>query len=275
MSEMLVCSVGTTEPWNVAGLGLDLHALAACGARGLSLVAGVSAQDGLGLHAIFPVSAQAVVAQFVALDRAPIAAFRIGALLDAASVAAVAAGLRARIASGRGVPIVYDPVVASSAGGVFAGAQTLAAIVELLLPLATIVTPNLAEAAALSARVGGTPGEVRVPESPQPAEVSASPESQERWGRSLVAGGARNVLVTGGHLPGDPVDVLVTRDGATHFAAPRLPGELRGTGCLLACALAAELGRGVEIAAAVRAARAFVRERFAAAREIGGMRAAY
>ncbi|GAC1302485.1 MAG: bifunctional hydroxymethylpyrimidine kinase/phosphomethylpyrimidine kinase [Vulcanimicrobiaceae bacterium] len=255
----MVCCVGTTEPWNVAGLGLDIRALAACEARALTVVAGVSAQDALGIRAARAVPADLIAAQFAALERAPIAAFRVGALLDADSVRCVAAALAARQAAHGAVPVVYDPVVAASAGGTFADAATLAAIVRDLLPLAAVVTPNLAEAAVLlgvDAR-------------------GATVELLARWARELVARGARSALVTGGHLAGDPVDVLVDAAGEARFGGARLPGDLRGTGCLLACALAAGLARGEPLRDAVAAARAFVRARFAAALDIGGMRGAY
>ncbi len=258
MSEPLVCCIGTTEPWNVAGLGLDVRALAACGARAVSVVAGVSAQDGRGSGAASAVTPELIAAQFLALERAPIAAIRIGALLDAPSVAAVAAALAVRLQASGAVPVVYDPVLASSAGWVFALDATVAALLRELVPLTTVLTPNLAEAARLVGR----------------SEGDATPEIMARWGHALVAAGAASALVTGGHLA-DPVDVLVDAAGEVRYAQPRLPGELRGTGCLLACALAAALGRGESLRVAVETARAFVRARFASAREIGGMRAAY
>jgi hydroxymethylpyrimidine/phosphomethylpyrimidine kinase len=189
-----------------------------------------------------------IAAQFDALTEAPIAAYRIGALLDAASVEVVAARL------GAGVPVVYDPVLAPSAGGVFTDAATRAVILARLLPLVSVVTPNLAEAEVLSgvASVGDAAG-------------------MERAGRALVAAGARSALIKGGHLEREALDVLVDARGATTYAAPRLSGDLRGTGCLLACSLAAALARGASIPAAVERARAFVRECFTTSVAAGGM----
>jgi len=258
MNVPLVCCVGTTEPWNVAGLGLDIQALTACGARAVSVVAGVSAQDGRGLFAASAIAPELIAAQFAALERAPIAAIRIGALLDQASVAGVAAALWARRARSD-VPIVYDPVLAASAGGTFASDATVAVIVRELIPLAALVTPNLAEAQRLLGL----------------GSVAASPDGMARWAGALVTAGARSALVTGGHLLADPVDVLVDADGEARYTAPRLAGELRGSGCLLACALAAGLARGETLRTAVVAARLFVRARFSSARDVGGMRAAY
>ncbi len=259
MNEPLICSVGTTEPWNVVGLGLDIRALAACGARAVCVVAGVSAQDRNGVRAASPIAPDLIAAQFAALGSAPIAAVRIGALLDAASVAAVTAALKARGVVSRAAPVVYDPVFAASAGGTFASDATFAAILADLIPLVTVVTPNLNEAARFA--------------DVEPAD--ATPDAMARWGRGLVAAGAQSALVTGGHLAGDPVDVLSDAAGDVRYTAPRLPGELRGTGCLLACALAAGLARGEPLRDAIVAARTFVRLRFCAAIDIAGMRAAY
>jgi hydroxymethylpyrimidine/phosphomethylpyrimidine kinase len=249
MNAPVICSIGTTDPWNAAGLGLDLRALAALGARGVSVVAAVSAQDEGGLHALHAVPAETIAAQLAALARAPIAAYRIGALPDASSVAVVAAAIAAA-----GLPAVYDPVFAPSAGGTFSDARTIAAARELLLPRVTLVTPNLSEAATLLAR-------------PAAASVSAMRDAA----LALRALGPGAALLTGGHLSGDPVDVLADSDGIAEFAAERLPGTMRGTGCLLAVALAVELARGTALRDAVVIARAFVRERFAHAVMLGRM----
>ncbi|GAC1312260.1 MAG: bifunctional hydroxymethylpyrimidine kinase/phosphomethylpyrimidine kinase [Vulcanimicrobiaceae bacterium] len=266
-NEPLVCSIGTTEPWNVAGLGLDIRALAACGARAVSIVAAVSAQDGRGALEIAPIAPRMIDAPFAALARAPVSAYRIGALASAEAVASVVAGLRRR-SSGGSVPIVYDPVLATSAGGTLASETTIAAIARELLPLVTVVTPNLAEAERL-ARTTGAAGDGAWP--PDRTQAMA----MSRWGRALVAAGAGAALVTGGHLAGDPVDVYVDAFGERSYADTRLPGDLRGTGCLLACALAAELARGAAMHDAISRARAFVRTRFATPVRIGDTDAGY
>ncbi len=249
----VVCSVGSSDPWNAAGLGLDIRALAACGARPLTVVAGVTAQDRAGLSAVHAVPAVIVAAQFAALREAGIGAYRLGALPDVATVEAVAAHL-----AGLSVPVVLDPVLTASGGGSFADGAAVEALCAFILPLTTLVTPNLAEAARLTGR-------------PTVDDV----EAMEAAGQALRARGAAAVLVKGGHLSGAAVDVLVDRDGTVVFEAPRLPGSLRGTGCLLGCAVAAALARGEPMRTAVEYARAFVRARFASARSAGGMTVAY
>jgi len=254
----LVVTIGATDPWNAAGVGLDVRALAACGARALTVVAGVTAQDRSGVHAAVPIEATMIVAQFAALASAEIAAVRIGALLSPASVHAVVDWLRARREAGVALPVVCDPVFAPSGGGEFASESTIEAIAVHLLPYVSLVTPNLDEVARLTH-----------------APVPATSAAMAAAGRTLQASGVEAVLVTGGHLAGEPLDVLVTDQDVRSFSAPRLPGSLRGTGCLLACGIAAALARGEGLVAAIESGRAFVRDRFAHAQTLASMRVAY
>lgn len=252
-SRAVVASIGCTDPWNAAGVGLDCRALADCGVRAVTAIAGVTAQDARGLHAASAVSPELLAAQLAALADAGIGAYRIGALLDVATVEVVAAHVRAsRVAA------VYDPVFAPSGGGSFVTDAVIEAIARELVPHVAVVTPNLAEAARLT---GG-------------ADV-CDVASMERAAKVLVGRGAAAALVKGGHLPGAAIDVLVDADGSAFYEAQRIAGTLRGSGCLLACAIAAWIARGVDLREAVERARGFVRERFAGATEFGGMRVAY
>jgi hydroxymethylpyrimidine/phosphomethylpyrimidine kinase len=170
---------------------------------------------------------------------------------DAAGAVAVEAGL-----DGFGGPIVLDPVLRSSrAGALFRGAP---ADLRGLLRRATLVTPNAAEAEALTGR--------RV----------ASLDEAAAAGRALVELGAAAVLVKGGHLggPDEPAtDTLVTAAGAWRFAHPRVGGgDVRGTGCALATAIAVELARGRALAAAIDAATAWLVDALAHAVSVGGER---
>jgi hydroxymethylpyrimidine/phosphomethylpyrimidine kinase len=247
-----VVSIGCTDPWNAAGLGLDIRALAACGVRPLSVVAGVTAQAAHGVTAATAVAPDLIAAQLASLQEAEIGAYRIGALLERASVEVVARHLRKRA-----VPAVYDPVFAPSGGGRFASDDAVAAIRSELVPLVYLVTPNLSEAAALTG-----------------AAVD-DPASMERAARALVASGAGAALVKGGHLHDRALDVLADAAGVETYEAARIAGSLRGTGCLLACGAAAALARGENLRAAVAAGRTLVRERFVAAESTGGMHVAY
>ena len=242
----VVCSVGTSDPWNAAGIGLDVRVLERLGVRPVTVVAGVSAQGPRGIATLRAVDAAAIAAQFAALEDAPLAAYRIGALLDESGTGAVARELdRAR------APAVYDPVLGASAGGVFADEPARVAIVRDLLPRCAIVTPNLAEARVLA-------------QAPDAEPLAAA--------RALVERGARAVLVTGIASENDIVDLLVTRTQQRSFAATRIAHELRGTGCILACGIAAGLAYGDSLEAAIASAREFVRACIVAGEPLAGMR---
>jgi len=251
----VVCSIGTTHPWNVAGLGLDLLVLHELGARTVSVVAGISAQGPDGVVARMPVDAQTIAAQFASLRHARIDAIRVGALLSPESVRSVGAILERSY----GIPAVFDPVIASSDGGVLADAATIAAMRDRLFPRCDVVTPNLEEARILL----------------ETNEPIADVASMEHAARSLCELGARAVLLKGGHLSGRAIDVLCRDGEMTRFEDVRLPGTMRGTGCVLAAALAFELARATPLVEAVRRARAVVRERIGQARNFANMHVAY
>ncbi len=247
-------SIGCSDPWNAAGTGLDIRALFDCGVRPVTAIAGVTAQDAAGLHAARAVAPELLAAQLDALAAAGPGAYRIGALLDVATVEVVAAHLRAS-----SVPAVYDPVFGPSGGGSFVTAEVARAIARDLVPAVAIVTPNLDEAGRLTG-------------SPAPGDAGA----MERAAQALVASGAGAALVKGGHLLAEGLcDVLVDRAGTVVYEAPRIEGTLRGSGCLLACGIAAGLARGASLRDAIEGARAFVRDRFANAITLDGMRVAY
>ena len=246
----VVCAIGTTEPWTAAGLGLDVRALSELGAHPLIVVAAVSAQDAGGVHGLFPVPLTALRAQLDALASAPLDAFRVGALPTLELAREVAVWLAAA-----SVPSVYDPAFAASGGGPLS-ADDAASIAWAVLPQASLITPNLDEAERLLGRPVRDVAHMR---------AAAS---------DLVARGARAVLLKGGHLAGEACDVLCDADGLETLTAPRLALELRGTGCLLADALAVGLARGAPLREAVAFARAFVRDKIEGGFGLGGMRIA-
>jgi len=219
----------------------------------VSVTAAISAQDRGGIRALEAVAPSLIEAQFAALDALAIDAYRIGALASRAAIDVVAARLQ-----GKRAPIVLDPVFGASAGGAFLDRAGLARLRERLLPLATLITPNLAEAGMLL----GEAAPCSIPEMRGAA-------------RRLRERGAQAVLVKGGHLAGEPADVLDDgEDDPPVFAAPRLDGEMRGTGCVLASAIALACARGTPLRAAVAEARDDVRTAIARARSLGGMRIA-
>lgn len=249
---MSVLSIGTSHPWNVAGVGLDIRIGAELGVRVLTVVAAVSAQDARGVHALEIQSLQTIDAQLKAIPWEVVRAVRVGALGASEVVPLVATQL-----ASRDLPVVVDPVLGATGGGALGGAETLRVIGETLATMPqTILTPNLAEASAL---LGRTIGREEL--------TDAALELKNR--------GPRAVLLKGGHLVGEPSDALADADGIEMFSGQRLALEMRGTGCTLAMALACALARGDGLRDAVRFARAFVREKIAHAVQVDGIRAAY
>ncbi|HEY2703041.1 MAG TPA: bifunctional hydroxymethylpyrimidine kinase/phosphomethylpyrimidine kinase [Candidatus Dormibacteraeota bacterium] len=242
MSLPVACTVAGSDPSAGAGLQADLKTFAACGVYGASVVTAVTAQNTTGVGAVHLIPADVVAAQIdaVAADLAP-AAWKTGMLGDAALVAAVAAGLRLH----RAVNLVVDPVMRSTSGRALLSEPGVDALRTLLLPLATVVTPNRAEAAALTGRRVGTVAEAR----------------EAGW--ALCALGPRVAVVTGGDLPGARVvDVVceVATGRCLELEHPRVPGRgTHGTGCTLSAAVAAFLARGTAPLDAVASARAYVR----------------
>jgi hydroxymethylpyrimidine/phosphomethylpyrimidine kinase len=240
---VIVLSSGTTHPWNVAGTGRDIVVGTELGARVFTAVAAVSAQDGGGVRALSPVDLATFEAQLDALPWPSAGAVRVGALPTAGHVAAVVARLQPR----RDLAAVVDPVLQATLGGALAGDDAAAALASQLSRLSSVVlTPNLAEAARLL--------DAALP----------TRETLNETAAALLRRGPRAVLLKGGHLDGDPVDVLATPEAIETFSEPRIAGRMRGTGCTLAIALACELARGTALRDAVGVARAYVRAQIAA-----------
>jgi hydroxymethylpyrimidine/phosphomethylpyrimidine kinase len=236
----VVLSIGTTHPWNVAGIGRDLMVGREWGCSVVTAVAAVSAQDVRGVRAFHALSGALLRAQLDSLEEAMPGAVRVGALGSMPNVVVVSDLLRAK-----SVPAVVDPVMRATAGGTLADPSTVTAMRDLIATLPNVIlTPNMDEAVAL------LDGE-RV-------------ENPTRVAMLLHARGARAVLLKGGDLEGDPTDVLVSAEGVEIFTAPRIRAAMSGKGCTLAMAIACSLALGHDLRAAVVAAREFVRAKMAA-----------
>ena len=250
----IVVSIGTTHPWNIAGVGLDLLTGDDFEVRVLTVVGAVSAQDARGLHALAPIPSEVVRAQLASIPWDRVDAMRIGAFAAAEVVSEVAEAVRAHA----DVPAVVDPVFSATLGGEFGGNAVVTAVRDDLGALGNVIlTPNLHEAARLLGR-----------EKLERAELADA-------AAALQARGARAVLLKGGHLDGEPADVLVSASGVDAFVGERLSTSMRGTGCVLAMALACELARGLQLVHAVQSARSFVRARIARQTRFAGVNVAY
>lgn len=230
-----ILCVGGLDPSGGAGVLADLRAARAAGARARIALGALTAQRSDHVFAVRAVPPGFVQAQIAALaSETPFRAVKSGLLASAGSVLELARWL----ARPRAPLLVLDPVLASGGGTVLMGPAARRALERALLPLACLVTPNLAEAAALSGAAVRTESDML------------------RAARAIVARGAGAVLVKGGHLPGLPGDLLW--DGAREqwfHATKRAPGRWHGLGCHLASAIAARLALGDPLPAAVRRAR--------------------
>jgi len=243
-----VLIVAGSDPGAGAGLQQDLKTVTLLGAYGLTVVTALTVQNTQGVQAVHPVAPEVVVAQLTAvLSDFPVHAIKIGMLGRAATVRAVARALR-EWGGGDGPfpPLVLDPVLAAGQGGELLEPAGVEALAAELFPLTTLLTPNVPEAARLTGMSIATPAEL------------------EEAARRLAARGPRWVLAKGGHLPGEPVDVLTDGVNAWHLPGSRLAApHHHGSGCLMAAALAAHLARGLSVPEAVNRARELVTEALA------------
>ncbi|MFN7304369.1 MAG: bifunctional hydroxymethylpyrimidine kinase/phosphomethylpyrimidine kinase [Phenylobacterium sp.] len=233
-----------------AGLQADLKAVTALGGFAATAVTAVTVQNTLGVTGILPVPVDLVVAQARAvLDDIGADAIKTGMLGDVAMVETVAAILD----SAPGVPAVVEPVMTAKGGAALLADEAMDAVRQLMVPRATLLTPNAPEAEALTGIAVETT------------------DDQRRAGEALLALGAGAVLMKGGHLSGDRLtDILITPSGETLFEADRIDTRhTHGTGCTLASACAAGLAQGMSLEAAVARAWAYVQEAIARAPGLG------
>jgi hydroxymethylpyrimidine/phosphomethylpyrimidine kinase len=246
-----LCIAGS-DPTGGGGLQADLQVFRALGVHGAGVVTALTVQDTERVHRVLPAFPNVVLEQLrVLLRGVPVDAVKIGMLATDDVARNVALGLR-ELDPVRRVPLVIDPVLRASDGTPLLERRAQAALLD-LIARATLVTPNLPEAAELSG-----------------CDVSTA-EGVEAAAAALVTGvGASAALVKGGHRDGAPDDLLVVREGGS-ASFTWLPGEridagpVRGTGCALASAIAARLAKGDPLVDAVAAGRRFVRDALRAA----------
>ena len=229
-----------------AGIVRDLKVLADLAVDALCAISAVTAQTHGHVVSVHHVPPEIVRTQIrTALESTTVSAIKIGMLGSAATVTAVADSLPRAGA----IPIVLDPVLLSSSGGVLLDDEGRAEMRARLFPLATVLTPNMPEAASLCGTAPAT-----------------SREALLEQARALLAAGVRAVLLKGGHAAGpEAVDLLLTEHNAPQWlAAPRLDARCRGTGCALAAAIAAGLANGKSVEEACRSGKEYVLSMLAA-----------
>ncbi len=228
-----VLSIAGSDSGGGAGIQADLKAFARCGVHGMTAITAITAQNTVGVEAVEPVSPEMIIAQIGAVaDDIGVDAVKVGMLGSAEAIEAVVAGLSLLVDE---VPIVVDPVMVAESGAVLLDPEAHEALIVRLLPLATVVTPNIPEARAL------TGDEER--------------DSQEDLAREVRALGPHAVVVTGGHSE-RVVDLFFDGRESAEIAGERHPGgAAHGSGCTHSSALAAFLALGETPLEAARKAR--------------------
>lgn len=226
-----------------AGIQADLKTFSAFGVYGASVITALTAQNTLGVQGIETVSAAFVAEQLRSvLTDLDVGAIKTGMLANAEIVEVVASALM----SVSQCPLVVDPVMVATSGDVLLAPEAVNAIKRHLLPLATLVTPNLPEAAILLA-----------------SRQACNEQEMAAQGKALLgAAGCHAVLIKGGHDGGDDAtDILVSAAGVERFVRPRIATpNSHGTGCTLSAAIAALLSQGAALPEAVDRAKTYVWE---------------
>ena len=235
-----VLSIAGSDPSGGAGIQADLKTFSALGCYGMAALTALTAQNTRGVTAVHVPPASFLGAQldtvFADID---VAAVKIGML----ATAEIARTVGSRLALHPKIPMVLDPVLVATSGDSLGDPDVVEALRDHLMPLATVITPNLAEAA----RLAGLP-------------LSEDEDAMLATAEALRRRGARAVLIKGGHLAGgDAVDLLSDGNEIQFFRAPRVETRnTHGTGCTLSSAIAAYLARGLGLADAVGAAKTYL-----------------
>jgi hydroxymethylpyrimidine/phosphomethylpyrimidine kinase len=251
MTVPIALTIAGSDSSGGAGIQADLKTFAAFGVYGASVITALTAQNTRGVSGIHPVPAEFVTAQLDAvLDDLDVKAVKIGMVAQLSTIEAVAAALSRRPPK----PVVLDPVMAATSGDRLISADALTRLRDNLIPLASLVTPNLPEAAALLEE-----------------SVASDEATIASQGRRLLALGARAVLIKGGHGRGaESIDYLFAGDDIVVLRTLRLATvNTHGTGCSLSSAIAAGLAKGETLEAAVREAKTWITAAIAAADRLG------
>ncbi len=241
-----VLTIAGVDSGGGAGVAADLKTFAALGVHGTCVITSVTAQNTKGVLDSFDIPVEFIKEQFDAIvSDIKIDYVKTGMLSSPDIVRAVAS-----LVKKHKLQLVIDPVMAAEAGGKLLMDKAVAVLIEELLPLASVITPNIFEAERLSGlKIMDLKG-------------------AEKAARKIHELGAKAVIVTGGHLKG--TDILFADDVFTHIEGELLNGGTHGSGCTHSAALTAELARGTPLIEAARSAKKFVEQAITAGEKIGG-----
>ncbi|MBM4313326.1 MAG: bifunctional hydroxymethylpyrimidine kinase/phosphomethylpyrimidine kinase [Deltaproteobacteria bacterium] len=238
MKPFRVLTIAGSDSGGGAGVQADLKTITVLGGFGMSVITALTAQNTLGVHGIHDVPPEFVAAQFdaVAADIGVDAA-KTG-MLPTADIIRVVAGKIRRYGIGR---LVVDPVMVAKGGARLIREEAIATLVADLIPLALVLTPNIPEAEVLA----GTP--------------IVTLDDMRKAAKIIHGMGARHVVVKGGHLSGDAVDLLYDGENFKEFVSPRIATvDTHGTGCTYSAAIATGLACGKDVAGAVTEAKRYI-----------------
>ena len=241
-------TVAGADPSGGAGIQADLKTFQAFGIYGLSVITCVTAQSSFRVHGISGLRPEFIKLQFEAvLSDIGVDGAKTGMLLNQETVQAVAEKFQGSAIQ----HLVVDPVMVSSGGDILLEEKAIGLFVEKLIPMAGLLTPNLSEAEKLS------------------GITIESIEDMKKAAFRIRELGCRAVLIKGGHLEGEPVDLLFDGDRFIRFPGQRLAADIHGTGCTLSAAILAGLLRGQSLDRAVAAAKAYVFEAMRSVLKLG------
>ncbi len=246
----IAMTIAGSDPSAGAGIQADLKTFSALNVYGTTVITALTAQNTQGITGIEPVKPEFVCAQINAIfDDMPVDAVKIGMLGSPETIAAVASALKIH----KPAHVVVDPVMVSSSGRRLLSPQAIKAMVADIFPLASLLTPNLDEAAVLL---------------DQP--VLQDQSGMENCAAKIACMGVAGVLLKGGHLKGQKsTDVLYAGEQFTRFSADRIDTKnTHGTGCTLSAAIAAYLARGHGLARAIAKAKTYTTGAIKAADEL-------
>ncbi|RYZ99048.1 MAG: bifunctional hydroxymethylpyrimidine kinase/phosphomethylpyrimidine kinase [Moraxellaceae bacterium] len=235
----IAMTIAGSDSGGGAGIQADLKTFAALGVYGCSAIASLTAQNTLGVQDVFPIPPAFVQAQIQSvLSDIQVSAIKTGMLATSDIISAVAHSL-----AGNDIPLVLDPVMVATSGDRLLAEDAISTLIEKLIPRATLLTPNLLEAAALLN-----------------AKVANSVDEMEHQAKQLLMMGAQAVLIKGGHAKGnESTDLLLTHGGVELFSATRINTKnTHGTGCTLASAIAAGIAKKLTLRDAVAEAKDYL-----------------
>lgn len=280
----IVLVFSASDPSGGAGVQADLMTLSSMGCHALSVITAITVQDTVGVESVFPLDPDWIEEQArTVLEDMPVAAFKIGMIGSVENVAAIAE----IVSDYPDIPLILDPVLASGRGDELATEDIISAIIEMLLPQTTLLTPNTLEARRLARYEeedeltddghDADQDEAEDDDSPQvdadtgdlPANGTDSDGqlSLDECARRLLGRGCEYVLITGTHenTGNQVINTLYGENGVVRADGwERLPGSYHGSGCTLASAIAANLANGLELNDAVRDAQDYTWQALAA-----------